>query len=64
MQQTVKWLPKPEGHDYQAAEDYLSLIMSPAKAANYREKLSAASGDITHRKAKDILRASLARPAR
>jgi hypothetical protein len=58
MQQTVKWLPKPESHDYQAAEDYLSLIMAPAKAANYREKLSAASGDITHRKAKDILRAS------
>ncbi len=23
MQQTVKWLPKPENHDYQAAEDYL-----------------------------------------
>jgi hypothetical protein len=23
MQQTVKWLPKPENHDYLAAEDYL-----------------------------------------
>ncbi len=33
MQQTVKWLAKPESHDYQAAEDYLSLIMSPKKAA-------------------------------
>ena len=58
MQQTVKWLPKPENHDYQAAEDYLSLIMSPEKAAEARQKLSAAAGDLTHRKAKDILRAS------
>lgn len=58
MQQTVKWLPKPENHDYQAAEDYLSLIMSPKNAAEYRQELSAAQGDVTHRKAKDILRAS------
>ena len=58
MQQTVKWLPKPESHDYQAAEDYLSLIMSPKKAADCRQQLSAAQGTITHRKAKYILRAS------
>jgi hypothetical protein len=58
MPQTVKWLPKPENHDYQAAEDYLSLIMSPKKAAAARQQLSAAQGNITHRKAKDILRAS------
>jgi hypothetical protein len=58
MPHTVKWLPKPENHDYQAAEDYLSLIMSPKKAAECRQKLSAAQDDITHRKAKDILRAS------
>ncbi|HLK75801.1 MAG TPA: hypothetical protein VKU77_19385 [Streptosporangiaceae bacterium] len=58
MQQTVKWLPKPESHDYQAAEDYLSLIMSPKKAADARLQLSAAQGNLTHRKAKDILRAS------
>ena len=58
MQQTVTWLPKPENHDYQAAEDYLSLIMAPKKAADCRQKLSAAQDDITHRKAKDILRAS------
>jgi hypothetical protein len=56
--QSVKWLPEPENHDYQAAEDYLSLIMSPKKAADFRQKLSAAQDDITHRKAKDILRAS------
>jgi hypothetical protein len=58
MPQTVTWLPKPEKHDYQAAEDYLSLIMSPERAAEWRQKLTEAKDDITHRKAKDILRAS------
>ena len=58
MSETVKWLPKPENHDYQAAEDYLSLIMPAGKAAEYRQKLSDAKDDIRHRKAKDILRAS------
>jgi len=58
MTQTVKWLPKPERHDFQAAEDYLSLLMLPKRAALYRRKLSAAKDDVTHRKAKDILRAS------
>ena len=58
MSQTVKWLPKPEKHDYQAAEDYLSLIMPAKRAARYRQKLAEAENDIMHRKAKDILRAS------
>jgi hypothetical protein len=58
LTETVKWLPKPENHDYQAAEDYLSLIMSPKKAAAYRQQLSEAQDTVTHRKAKDILRAS------
>ena len=58
MAQTVKWLPKPQRHDFQAAEDYLSLIMTPRRAVEYRKKLAAARNDITHRKAKDILRAS------
>jgi hypothetical protein len=58
MTQTVKWLPKPEKHDFQAAEDYLSLLMLPKQAAGCRRKLTAAQDDITHRKAKDILRAS------
>jgi hypothetical protein len=58
MQQTVKWLPKPENHDYQAAEDYLSLIMAAKKAADYRQKLSPAAGDITHRKANALHRLS------
>ena len=58
MTPAVTWLPKPENHDYMAAEKYLSLIMSPKQAADYRQKLSEAKDDITHRKAKDILRAS------
>jgi hypothetical protein len=56
--ETVNWLAKPELHDYQAAEDYLSLIMSAKQAAEWRQKLSAAQDQVTHRKAKDILRAS------
>ena len=39
MVQTVNWLPKPEKHDFQAAEDYLSLIMPAKRAAEYRKKL-------------------------
>ena len=58
MAQTVKWLPRPEKHDFQAAEDYLSLIMPAKRAAEGRKKLTAARNDVTHRKAKDILRAS------
>jgi hypothetical protein len=58
MAQTVKWLPRPEKHDFQAAEDYLSLVMPAKRAAEWRRKLAAARNDITHRKAKDILRAS------
>ena len=58
MTQTVKWLPKPEKHDYRAAEDYLSLLMPLKRAASLSRRLAAARDDITHRKAKDILRAS------
>jgi hypothetical protein len=58
MPETVKWLAKPESHDFQAAEDYLSLIMSPKRAGEYRDKLSEARDEIAYRKAKDILRAS------
>jgi hypothetical protein len=58
MTLTVKWLPKPQKHDFQAAEDYLSLLMSPKHAAERRKKLAAARNEITHRFAKDLLRAS------
>jgi hypothetical protein len=53
----VQWLSAPEKHDYQAAEDYLSLIMSPRDAGDCRTRLAAAT-ELVHRKAKDILRAS------
>ena len=53
----VQWLTQPEKHDYQAAEDYLSLIMSPKDASDCRARLAKATG-LVHRKAKDILRAS------
>ncbi len=53
----VTWLPKPAKHDYQAAEDYLSLVMSVKDAVGLREQLAKAEG-LVHRKAKDILRAS------
>jgi hypothetical protein len=56
--QAVKWMPKPEKHDFQAAEDYLSLVMPPEDASAYRDKLAGARDECTHRKAKDILRAS------
>ncbi len=58
MTETVKWLPKPDKRDYQAAEDYLSLVMSPRRAAGYRRRLAAAKDSATHRPAKAILRAS------
>jgi hypothetical protein len=58
MTPTVKWLPKPQKHDYLAAEDYLSLLMSPKQAAEWSKKLAAAKNEVTHRKAKDLLRAS------
>jgi hypothetical protein len=54
----MTWLPAPQKHDFQAAQDYLSLVMAPGVAAVYRERLSAAADSLIHRKAKDILRAS------
>jgi hypothetical protein len=54
----IKWMAKPEEHDYQAAEDYLSLVMAVKDASSYRDKLAAKADELIHRKAKDILRAS------
>jgi hypothetical protein len=50
------WMETPEEHDYPAALDFLSLLMSDAAAAALVAKLKTAV--LTHRKAKDILRAS------
>jgi hypothetical protein len=50
------WKEAPDQHDYPAAEDYLSLLTSPAEAKSLARRLRAAP--IVHRKAKDLLRAS------
>lgn len=52
----VKWLEKPEAHDFPAAADYLALLAEPGVANELAEKLKA--GIVSHKKAKDILRAA------
>ena len=52
----IKWLNKPEDHDYPAALSYLSLIYDEKTAANLVKKLRQAK--ISEFKAKDIFRAS------
>jgi hypothetical protein len=52
----VKWLDKPEDHDYPAAGDYLALIADPHAVTVLVDELR--SGSIVHKKAKDILRAA------
>ncbi len=53
---TENWEDKPDEQDYPAAEDYLSLLMPATAAKRLVRQLRAAP--ITHRKAKDLLRAS------
>jgi hypothetical protein len=53
---SVKWLSKPEDHDYPAALSYLSLIYDATTAASLVKKLKKAA--MTEFKAKDIFRAS------
>jgi hypothetical protein len=50
------WKEEPDEHDYPAAGDYLSLLMGENDVAAAVAALKVAS--ITHRKAKDLLRAS------
>ena len=50
------WKEAPDDHDYPAAEEYLSLVTSPAAARRLARRLRGAP--IVHRKAKDLLRAS------
>jgi hypothetical protein len=52
----VKWLEEPEAHDFPAAADYLALLAGADAVSELTEKLKA--GSITHKKAKDILRAA------
>ena len=53
---TVKWLSRPEDHDYPAALSYLSLLYNPKTAAGLVNRLKKAV--MAEFKAKDIFRAS------
>jgi hypothetical protein len=53
---SVKWLEKPETHDFPAAADYLDLLAEPAIVKELTKRLQA--GTVVHKKAKDILRAA------
>jgi hypothetical protein len=55
---TVKehWKTEPDAHDYPAAADYLSLVTAEDAVTRLVDALRAAP--VTHRKAKDLLRAS------
>jgi hypothetical protein len=53
---SVKWLEKPEAHDFPAAADYLALLAAAGTANQLAEKMKA--GTVSHKKAKDILRAA------
>ncbi|TGB39270.1 hypothetical protein [Mycolicibacterium peregrinum] len=52
----IHWLDKPETHDYPAAADYLELIADKEAVGTIIDSLR--SGSVTHKKAKDILRAA------
>ncbi len=52
----IKWLSKPEDHDYPAALSYLTLINDAKTAASLVNKLKKAP--MSEFKAKDIFRAS------
>jgi hypothetical protein len=52
----IKWLSKPEEHDYPAALSYLSLLYDQRTATAHVKNLKRAS--ISQFKAKDIFRAS------
>ena len=50
------WKTEPDEHDYPAAYDYLTLLITEKQATTVVSRLRKAP--ISHRKAKDILRAS------
>jgi len=52
----IKWLKKPQKHDYPAAESYLSLTFDPQVAKTFADELERA--EMTTIPAKDIFRAS------
>ena len=52
----IKWLNKPQGHDYAASMSYLGLLYDKKSTAKIIKKLR--SAPMTEFKAKDIFRAS------
>jgi hypothetical protein len=52
----IKWLTKPQEHDYTAAMSFLSLLYDEPAVAAHVDKLKRAS--MSKRKAQDIFRAS------
>jgi len=56
MRLKTHWKDHPDDHDYPAAADYLSLVVSPAVAKQLAARLRRAP--VIYRKAKDLLRAS------
>lgn len=52
----VEWLPEPEDHDFEAAQDFLCLLMPPRCAGRITAELRAAP-TVIRWKAKDVLRA-------
>jgi hypothetical protein len=53
---SVKWLEKPEAHDFPAAANYLTMLADAQTVKKVIKKLKAAT--VTHKMAKDILRAA------
>ena len=51
----VRWLDRPEDHDYPAAASYLALLAAPAEVEQWMAALRTAEPNTF--KAKDILRA-------
>lgn len=56
MGDSIHWKTEPEEHDFPAALDYLTLVLTPATADRLVTRLRDAPA--VHRKAKDLLRAS------
>ena len=56
MARTEHWKSEPDEHDYPAAHDFLSLVMTDAAARAVVRDLPRAP--LTKRKAKDLLRAA------
>jgi hypothetical protein len=53
---SVNWLEKPAAHDFPSAADYLDLVADPQTVKKLTKRLK--SGKVSHKKAKDILRAA------